>query len=301
MEAFEPKSSFYDASELNLLPEYSVYKRGLNELFQIDFSTLSIQDLGHRIMDKLVLLHNLYRKFDINELANTKFYRVRSNIQDKDLHKLSSYSYPKAGLCAKNQRANLSNTTVFYCGDAAWGAILESRPSINSILYLSIWNVKPHRELKASICLSREMSLNNPLNFMAKEIHKFTEEHLKIYNNDKVEQLKLMHEFIPVLINNDKPPYYLSSWLCYQILNENECDFLIYPSSVNEEYNNFAVNPEVVDAFFELEKIIKFKVTGDGVGSVKLRNGNIGEVVNNRVVYRPYDNSDDNFIDSILK
>jgi len=266
------------------------FKIKLEELKNTDFSGFNKKRIGETIFSFLTVIPSLIGKYAPEKFNQFKFYRVRLNINEdcEDLRLVRTYSYPLPQFCKENGRANFQNKSVFYATNSALTAIIESKPKVGDIGYLSIWDGGTDREMKSGILLPRNLNTENEWYILAKEAYAFAEKH---YDKVAMQKSNFFHEalnFISSLFLIEKAPYSITSWISNELIYGTAWkDFIIYPSFANKAFtSNFAIHPNVADKYLKFVKVIRFKVLELGGDKFSLSTGRVGELIQNNIAWR---------------
>lgn len=275
---------FYEYSSLD------DFKKKLQELKSLDFSGLDKKQIGEAIFKYLSVIPSLIGKYAPEKFNSFKFYRVRLNVNTdiEDLNLVQTYSYPLPQFCKENGRANIKYKSVFYSTNCALTAIMESKPKVGDIGYLSFWQGITDREMKSGVLLPRQLDKGNEWYVLAEDIYLFANK-----NIDKVAMQKanFFHEaldFIADLYLTEKQPYPITSWISNELLYGTAWkDFIIYPSFANKAFSsNFAIHPNVVDRYLKFEKVIRFKLLEINGDMFSVSTGRVGEMKQNNIEWR---------------
>lgn len=271
-------------------PNIGAFKAKLEELRNIDFSNTEQKQIGETIFKYLTVIPSLIGKYSPDKFNQFKFYRVRLNInrENEDLNLIQTYSYPLPLFCKENGRANLKNKSVFYSTNSALTAIMESKPKAGDIGYLSIWDGRTDREMKAGVLLPRNLNEQNEWYVLAKDIYAFTDKH---FEKVAMQKSNFFHEalnFISSLFLTEKAPYPITSWISTELIYGSAWkDFIIYPSFVNKAFtSNLAIHPNVVDNYLKFVKVIRFKVLEISDERFLFSTGRVGEIIKNNIEWR---------------
>lgn len=221
-----------------------------------------------------------------------KFFRVRLNI-DKSIENIGivqTHSFPPTYYCKENGRANVKNTTVFYCSNDPLTAMLEVKPKIGDEGYISLWKPNVKRDVISAICLPTSLPNTNPWNKIA------SNSHIHLLNSiaqseqkDKVFHLAYMYDFVAELYRLERPPYHITSMISWELIyGQFIRDFIVYPS-IQNNYNtcNMAFHPNFVYNNLILEKIISFKIIDTFNGQIKFNlSEKVGFFVNNKLHWK---------------
>ncbi|RYY06844.1 MAG: hypothetical protein EOP43_05075 [Sphingobacteriaceae bacterium] len=147
----------------------------LEELKNLDFSGLSQKELAMIFSSYIEMIPSMYGKYSVEKFNNFIFYRVRLNVKEnEDLQLLRTYSYPLPQFCNENGRANLKNKSVFYSTNCALTAIIETKPKVGDIGYLSIWEGCTNRIIKGSILLPSNLEKRNDWSGLVEDAYDYT-------------------------------------------------------------------------------------------------------------------------------
>lgn len=272
-------------------PDLETFKIKLHELRNLDLSNAEKDYIGETLFNYLPVIPSLASKFSSINFNRFNFYRVRLNInaEAEDLRLIRTYSYPLPQFCNDNGRANIKNKSVFYCSNSALTAVIESKPKVGDIGYLSCWQGCTDREIKAGVLLPRELKEENEWYVVAKDAYSFAEDQINRVGLQR--NGSLFHEalhFIASLYLTEQAPYALTSWISNSLIYGSAWkDLVIYPSFVNDSYSsNFAIHPNVVDNYLKFRKVIKFKVIKIDNTGYTCSTGAVGELVQNNIIFR---------------
>ncbi len=264
----------------------------LKELKEIDLKKADKKQIGETLFSYLPVIPSLIAKYSKDKFNSFKFYRVRLNIDGKkgheDLNLIRTYSYPLPQFCKSNGRANLKFKSIFYSSNSALTAIIESKPKVVDIGYLSLWEGCTDREMKAGILLPRNLNIQNEWYLLAQDIHAHANEH---FNKVVIEKSSFFHEalsFISQLFLDEKEPYPLTSWISNELIYGTAWrDFITYPSYVNKAFtSNIALHPNVADKYLKFVKVIRFKVLEINKNKFSVSTGYVGENIQNNMRWR---------------
>lgn len=262
----------------------------LQELRNFDFSNKSPKEISEILNNYLDLMPAVSSLYDPEKFNKFQFYRVRLNVDPEieDLNLIQTYSYPLPQFCKVNGRANLKNTSVFYCSNHAMTALIESKPKVGQIGYLSFWEGCTTQTMKAGILLPKDIKKENVWRQLTDDLYFHVEKDIKEELNKKavfyIEKLR----FIADLFLTELYPYHITSLVAWEFLyGKSRKDFLVYPSSVNDSYSsNMAIHPNVVDNFMKFKKVIRFKVLAVNGQTYSISTGRVGELFNNNIEWR---------------
>lgn len=286
-----------DEHEMGILDgDYSDYltlatlKEKLEELRNINFSGLSKEEIAKIFFGYLKALPCLTAMYSVEKFNSFNFYRVRLGVnpESEDLSLIRTFSYPSSHFCSENGRANLKNKSVFYCSNSALTSVMESKPNIGDVGYLSIWKGKTNRKMKAGLFLPENLRSENEWRAVCDDLYQYARlEALKSHP----EKYQFFHEtlrFISRLYLDENKPYHLTSWISDQMLHGLTWkDFIIYPSYLNEGYScNMAIHPNTVDNHLEFKKVIRFKLQNKVGNNWIISTGSFGEIKNANIEWK---------------
>lgn len=285
-----------ETSELIFPNDYSQYsnideyKLKLQHLKNQNFTNATKEELNKALFDNLFLIPSLVGTYNQEKFNNFNFYRVRLNIDTnlEDLNLIKTYSYPLPQFCSKNGRANLKNKSVFYCSNSSLTSILESKPKVGDIGYLSLWKGNTNRQMKSGVLLPQSLTTENEWYVLAKDIYSYAEEEIKKQATSNWEYCYEGLKFIADLFINEKEPYPITSWISNELLYGSAWkDFIIYPSFVSKtNTTNIAFHPNVADSHLHFEKVIRFKILNINDDKFSLSTGRVGELHQNNIKWR---------------
>lgn len=277
------------SSDLENFPDYDIYLEMLKGLEKIDFSNATQKEIETSFLSKTLIIPSTFgiRKKEI--FSTEKFYRVRYINDDENINIIRTYSYPSPTHCTKNGRCNLKGTSVFYCSEDPLTAILETKPELGKIGYLSEWKAVSNRDLKYGAYLSKEMNEQSAWHEIVERINNFSDKYY--LNNAKTKYLhfKTLNDFVASLFLKEVEPYPITSWLANKVLFEELWrDFILYPSIANHHMTvNLAFHPNIADRFLSFTKVLRFKVLEfKNSESLKISRGDVGEIENTNIKWR---------------
>jgi len=219
-----------------------------------------------------------------------QFYRVRNyvNTDDEDLSLIQTYSYPLPNFCREHGRANLKNMSVFYCSNHALTALVESRPKVGEVGYLSIWQGHTTEEMSAGVLLPRDLRKENEWHELTEDLYAHVDKNLDNTLKEKSAFFQEKLKFIARLFLTEESPYPITSLIAWELLyGKSRKDFIIYPSFKNDSYSsNMAIHPNVVANYMKLKKVIRFKVRSVNGQNYTISTGRVGELVRNSIEWR---------------
>lgn len=275
---------FFDYSDI------ATFRAKLTELKNYDFTGADRKQIGDTIFSYLTVVPSLVANYAPEKFNRFLLYRVRANVdqEKEDRRLIKTYSYPMPQYCNMNGRANLKHTSVFYATNSALTALIESRPKLGEIGYLSIWKGSTDRDMKAGVLLPRNLTNENAWNVLAKDIYAYADmryDELRMHNSNFFNEAL---DFIAHRFLYETQPYSITSWIANSLLYGKACkDFLIYPSVANQAFtSNFAIHPYVADRYLQFVKVIRIKVIEMHGDNFSISTGLVGELKTNNLVWR---------------
>ncbi|MFM9827103.1 hypothetical protein [Flavobacterium sp.] len=245
----------------------------LNEKLQsLDYTSLS--DVERELFKGYILYAFNYLPIISNNLTIFTTYRmvINESVLDKN-ERITNSKYLKHPTLEIVQeirlynRANSTNTTVFYSSESIDTNLKELRPPLNKLITIGVWRPKSNRKfLSYAISHGKEAIKNNA--GVAKATKAFEE--LKPYNSPLfIEYIEnyfnlLGREFSKTVSHNSE--YLMSSTFSELILHgkgsDTNFECIIYPSVGNNfKTDNIAMRIDVFENDFYLEKVIEFEIT----------------------------------------
>lgn len=257
--------------EMNLedFPSLEKYEKDLQSLTKLDFENLSFEELQKAYFENAKILpyvigntsHTIFSK---NE--NNHFYRARlqkrSEMQKEDSTLIQNFSFPPSSSCNKNGRANLKNTSVFYCSNTAPSALNEVDIENGSEGFLGVWELNPNSNLIFNLLISNKVPNNNMWSEYIKEADLNYKRFYKISEGNLSNHMDSLRNFINDIFMKEQEPYWLSSFLSNRYLYGNDnSDFIVYPSAKsNHNYVNYAFHPNAVLNHLSLKRVFMFRI-----------------------------------------
>lgn len=274
------------------LPDYSTYKSDLESLDNFEFENLSAKEIYHKVYNVIRILPLNHGFLNPERFNKLKFYRARLNIntQKEDISLISTYSFPPLAACSENGRANLAGTSVFYCSDDLRSSIMECKPKLNEVGFLSFWKGVAEKPIKFGIFLPPDLPEQNNWNLMAKESFEEYVKYFKERNLNYEKQFLTLSKFINHKFKNEKKPYYLTSMISNEMLYNNEHkDFFVYPSTLAQsKLCNMVFHPNSVLENLKFEKVIKFKVSRIENGAIHFNLGKVGHLEGTKMIWKDH-------------
>jgi hypothetical protein len=279
----------YD-DDLVLFPTIEEYIAQLDILKNLDFSTLSHQEIEDKFYDYATIFPQIFATQNPERFNLHTLYRIRLNIDtDKeDLNLIQTYSYPLPEHCTKNGRANIKGKSVFYCSNKVGAALFESKPKRGDKGYLSIWKPIAKRPIKIGVALPADLRADNPWHELARSAFLSSKKFLSNNAGDKYNHFVELNKFIADRYVHENYPYPITSWLSNEFLyGQKWKDLILYPSIATDKiYCNMAIHPNTVNTQLILNKVIKFIIRGVEGEKILYSPGYVGEVVNTNLIWR---------------
>lgn len=273
------------------LPSIEEFKKILTDLTKLDLDGASIEEIEKAYLTKVPFFPRMLSLMHFEETNHLPFYRVRLNInpEEEDIYLIRTYSYPSSNQSKQNGRANRKGRTVFYCSNKAYAAIVESKPKVGDVGFLSIWKNNIKRPLKMAVYLPQQFANPNEFQEISNGAHKLAWDYYTEHGKDKLEHFIALNNFVVDQFVNESFPYTLTSFLSNDALYKDDPkDLIIYPSvASNSQFCNFAFHPNIVDQFLSFEKVIRFNVIEKtDTGAMQFALGRLGEIVDNTIRWR---------------
>ncbi len=300
MSKIKPLDSPEFLAQVDAIPGLDVYKKKIESFFKIDLTAMSQEQISKAFIDTVGVLPHMATRINPALLNNQQFYRVRKISASKkkpDLNLVRSFSYPDPHLIDKNGRANIKDTTVFYCSDRFNTAVLEVCPEPGDTLYVSFWNMDCDRDIvyKGYLPLKSMKDRSRLYELALKDFNHYQQMLIDHKVDHKMEQLVYIYDVITEVFTMGKEPYNFSSYLAHSMMyNYFGIDFLLYPSRQTQfTGNNMAIHPNFVDQFMTLERVytleikdVSIKVGGDC--SMNMSYGKVGHVEKTNIQWLPF-------------
>jgi hypothetical protein len=296
----------FNFSDFERLPEIEKYREGLGLLRTYDFTGNSIFEISKLVAEKTIILPTITSTTEINNLGFSLFYRVRLIDHNKmgyeDMSNIQSFSYPSASFCTENGRANLKNTSVFYCASTGDAAMQECNIEIGSEGFLSVWSITPGSVLKFGLLLSEDLPKQNPWRLVVDHIYDENFQNLYFIKEGKYsEHMRELRSFLYKQYMYEEKPYPITSFISNRLLYQrDDLDFIAYPCVKRAHKQiNFAFHPNSADQFLNIERVFKFKVTAiDDEGVSYIING-VGDLTDRKIIWRNFKKSDEKYLGAV--
>jgi hypothetical protein len=214
-----------------------------------------------------------------NKLTIFQTYRLVVNEwvtgNNKPVTNVSYLKYPSLDIVKKANkfnRANTSNTNVFYSAENIDTALKETKPPLNRLVTVGVWKPKIQGKQFISYPISHSEiaeQVNEGVSKATKALEDYGNFNSSLFLNYMRYYFQLLGREFTKQVNHYFE-YYMSSLFSERILTDYEeqngsnsfyYDCIIYPSVGNGfKTDNLAIRPKVLDDDFYLEKIIEFEV-----------------------------------------
>jgi len=198
------------------------------------------------------------------QVANSfSIFRVRKNLGEFEYPNLiSNFSYPPSALCTWAGRANLKYRPVFYGAMEPETALLECKPKLNDMLYLSVWGIDSDNSFIWSSLLPFDLPIENIWNQIAKKQKENVDRQSKLAGVEKNKELKYLYETTAKWFLLEDDGYTKSSWISNKYLyGMTNVAVLAYPSiSTARKTTCLAINPNFVDCYMKIKKTYMFDI-----------------------------------------
>lgn len=249
---------------------------GINEVTEM--WTRSTLDACHPFFTTLIVSYKVDRieRLTVNKRVMKKNKRIRD---------IEYLKYPKPELVLKYGRCNLRSQSVFYGSTVILTSLNEMNPLKGDLITKSVWKLKEEKVLK--ICpIFHVQPKNGTVNLnslnLEKNFYELLNKNFPENTRDIVVELTKFIAFQFSKVVNQDRDYVFSAYFANKILNEFEggtIDGIIYPSvKSNLNFENIALKPNVLDTYYDLEKVeesIVTRVPSDGC------NGYVMSLINN--------------------
>jgi hypothetical protein len=265
-------------------------RQKLEILKNTDLSTASQGEITNTFFSYFDTLPSLIAMYQPSRFNNFYFYRARLNVDhtSEDTKLIRTFSYPLPQFCKDNGRANLRQKSVFYCSNCAVTSVMEAKPKVGDVGYLSVWRGNAQRPVKTGILLPRGLKQDNIWSGLTDDMYMHVDKELSTIAQQKYDFFKEEIRFVADLFLSEKPPYALTSWIGNELIYGTSWkDMIVYPSFVNDGYScNVALHPNFADRFLEFEKVIRFKILDITDSQYVVSTGKVGVMVNNSIMLR---------------
>ncbi|WP_412984489.1 hypothetical protein [Pontimicrobium sp. IMCC45349] len=254
---------------LNDFPSLENYKKNLQSLKELDFRNLSFEELRKAYFDQAKILpyvlgntsHTIFSKNENNFFYRARIQR-RSEMQKEDSTLIQNFSFPPPSYCSDNGRANLKNTSVFYCSNTAPAALNEVEIENGSEGFLGVWELDTKSELIFNLLMSNDTPESNSWSEYIKERDYNYKLNQKLHEGELSNHMDSLRKFINDVFMYENKPYWLSSFLANRYLYGNDnSDFIVYPSAKSHhDYVNYAFHPNAVLNHLKLSRVFMFRI-----------------------------------------
>jgi hypothetical protein len=261
LKTFEGLGDFYNEldNKLKTLDYASFTKQEIKDFENyILYAFRSLTLLSHDI--NITRLYRLVVNEDVTgenlPLGHSRFltYPPLKTVSDKNVY----------------NRANTSETTIFYAAQTVDAALKEIRPKVGQLVSIGVWRPNIQRDFIGYPIVHDDATIQ--ANAEVKVANKNVREMEQSYHPAL---LKFFHYYIKLLSReyakpiNHKLEYMLSALFSEHIFKVDDAnpafnyDCILYPSVGNGfKTFNFAIKPAIIDRDFQLEKVIQLEITG---------------------------------------
>lgn len=290
--------SFISDETAKTFPPIEDYIRNLDNLKKLDFINLSLNEIENEFFNAAIRLPSICAKIYPEDFSNFDFFRVRliKHIDNsrEDLSLIQTFSCPPAIICNNNGRANIKNTSVFYCSNAPNAAMNEVDIKIGDEGFLSTWKLESNRPISFNTLLSNSIPEENEWFKVANRLHS----QYSLFNQNadgKVsEHMMFLRKFITELFMLEEYPYGLTSFISNSFLySDSDIDFLVYPSAkTNHNYVNFAFHPNIINTHLRFNRVYKFVIDDITQSQISFRIKNVGFIKQSQIRWRKSNDED---------
>ncbi len=286
--------------ELDKLPAIEEYRQNLATLPCLNLQQATQEEIRRAFFKHAGVLPYQTGNLNAGVINKLTVYRARVAVDEdlEDTRLMRTYSYPSSGQVKSNGRANLKHQPVFYASDFPLGALAESRPTSEQIVYLSKWRFECPRDIFYSALLPLSIPTSNPWYRAAVNQAQFRTEKIGEDQSQRRAHLIALFEAVSDLFVKENSPYALSSWLASKTLYDFDgIDFLVYPSATSEgAVCNLAFHPNFIDLYGRLNSVARLKInslTPPGPGmTMNFSITSVGEVGRTHIRWQlPNDNN----------
>lgn len=290
-------TSPYHISQIDLDKELARFstieelKKNLKDLFELDKSLLTPEEIQKLVFEKAIVLPNFFAPIPKETINLLKLFRVRAektmDMKNEDLSLIRTFSYPSPCFCSRNGRANLKNKSVFYCADIKETALAESNLEKNDVAYLSIWKIACDREANYTAYLPTNIPDKNVWYSKALQLYTQSISHTEKYGKEKAKHLEVLYSFFSAIFVKESKPYSLTSWIANNMLYDYDVvDFIIYPSFATSQYScNMAFHPNFVDNHLKLDRVFKLLITNVEQDTIRFLVTQTGKVRQTSIIW----------------
>jgi hypothetical protein len=285
-------------SDIEKMPSIEEYHKGFQKLIDTDFSNSTVEEIEIAFRKYSIIFENAILFVPRKTINLLTAFRVRDVGPNEDLSNPKTFSYPPEEYSKKNERLNIKGFPVFYCGDHKATGFLESKMEGKSIKYFACFSVHADHDIWASFLISPDLKTKNRWITMGKQQMNFAIEKAKLNGGNKAAHLVLLYDFMNWIVENEHPPYHISSWLGHYLFYKSHYDMIVYTSKQTDGHQcNIAFRPKFVDKYIRLEVVFKVLVSRtENELVVELQE--VGELVQDQVVWRSPNDNDELFFES---
>jgi len=295
----------FEKDVIDSFPSLEVYKENLQKLKQLDFESLNFEEKRKAYFDAAILLPRMtgdtsHTIFKENE--NKYFYRARlqshNNLNKEDTTLIQNFSFPPSQSCTKNGRANMKNTSVFYCSNSTPAAFNEIEVEVGSEGFLGVWEMQPNVNLEFNLLISNQLNKTNTWYNYIQEVSLQNQLLLRKEEGDLTKHLTELRNFINDIFMYEKAPYSISSFIANRYLyGNNNVEFIVYPSAKSHHnYVNYAFHPNVVINSLKLSRVFMFRINNIDNNGISFTVKKVGYLEKSHIKWKSQDKSDEKFI-----
>ncbi len=284
-------------SDMEKMPSIEEYHKGFQKLIETDFSNSTVEAIEIEFRKYSIIFENAILFVPKKTINLLTAFRVRDVGDNEDISNPKTFSYPPEEFSLKNERLNIKGFPVFYCGDHKVTGFLESKMEGKSIKYFACFSVHADHDIWASFLIRPDLKTNNRWLTMGKQQMAFAIEQAKLTGGNKAAHLTLLYDFLNWVVENEHPPYPISSWLGHYLFRKRHYDMIVYTSKQTKGHQcNIAFRPKFVDKYMRLEVVFKVLVSKTEVG-VEVELQQVGEMINDKVIWRAPNDNDELFFE----
>ena len=237
-------------------PSIDKLNQAYHSLIREDFTSASVAQVLRAIESALGRLP------EVNIVLNGKVSLVRArkvNEDRCDVSNINTFGMPPR-IETRLNRANLIGYPVFYASTNSDIAMQEIRASIGSEYYVSVWDKPPAVDMRISVLLLSAVENNELGGWIKAGIDRLEKE----LNVSKDILPRIMHSIRLRSRLFTESNYDITAKMAHNLLyfRASNSDAIVYPSVVNEQKNNFAVNSDFVNKYLIPQRCYKFKYIG---------------------------------------
>lgn len=293
-----------DKEIIERFPPIERYIQNLKDLVEKDLESLTFEEKTKAYFDAAVLLpritgdtsHTIFK-----ENGNEYFFRARlqqhDNLQIEDTTLIQNFSFPPPLSCTKNGRANIKNTSVFYCSNSMTAALNEIDIKVGSEGFLGAWELQPNVNLEFNLLISNDISKNNSWHDYVQELSS----RYNLYNRKDggiiANHIAELRMFLNEIFMFEQEPYSISSFIANRYLYGNDnVEFIVYPSAKSQhDYVNYAFHPNVVINSLKLSRVFMFRINDITKEGIRFTVKKVGYLKKSHIKWKSQDESDEKY------